>query len=87
MRALCMICGKDFDASKKHNCTISDLKYQNLHLSKLCDMKSNNLRKSEEFIYNNVWNEADKDKIKKLLLIINNSIKNNEFEIKVGNNE
>lgn len=81
--SICKICGEVIFNDEKHRCKYNDLKkelirYQNMH-----KIQFNTLSEAQEFIKNNTWNINDKEQIKKLLLIIWNSIANQKFKIKI----
>lgn len=80
---VCTLCGNEVYEDKRHRCRYKNLKDNLIHSKNIEKQQFNTLWEAQEFIKNNTWNIQDKEQIKKLLLIIWNSLANQEFEIKI----
>lgn len=81
--SICTICGQEIFNDEKHSCKYNDLKKELIRYQNMQEIQFNKLFEAQEFIKNNTWNINDKEQIKKLLLIIWNSIANQKFKIKI----
>lgn len=81
--SICTICGQEIFNDEKHSCKYNDLKKELIRYQNMQEIQFNKLFEAQKFIKNNTWNINDKEQIKKLLLIIWNSIANQKFKIKI----
>ena len=84
LTAVCKICGQAIFNDEKHSCKYNDLKKELIRYQNMQERQFNTLVEAQAFIKNNTWNINDKEQIKELLLIIWNSIANQQFEIKIN---
>ena len=81
---VCTICGRNIYENEKHRCKFELVKDNLIHYMKMNEQYFHTIWEAQNFIRDNTWNIEDKEKIKQLLLIIWDSLSNQEFEIKTN---